>query len=327
MPTLRVWQNAIAGLPRHPGVVDMAVKQHALSIADAETMAATRAYLATLPKMGITPEARGGFDEFMASTPAASGIRFEPGTIAGAGGWWCIPDDPRSDTALIHFHGGGYVVGSAQAYRNFVSHLARQAEVSTFVPDYALAPEQPFPAAFDQAMAIVQTLHDGGRTNLAVSGDSAGGGLALAAAQAGVVSGPALRGIVLMSPWTDLTLTASSLSERAEADPVLTREAADGAAELYVGTGSRRDPRVSPRFGSFAGLPPVMVHVGADEVLLDDALSTGDNAEAAGVAAEVHVWEGMTHVFPASLATLHAAREAMELSAAFLRDQWAGLVR
>lgn len=299
----------------------MAIKQHKQTSVDAAAMVATREYMATLPKLAVVPEARGWYDEFLASTPAAANVSFEPGMIAGVSGWWCIPADAPADAALLHLHGGGYVLGSAQAYRNFVSHLAQKARVSAFIPDYALAPEAPFPAGLDQAIAIIEALQNEGREHLAISGDSAGGGLALAAAQA---AGSALRGILLISPWTDLTLTSPSLSEKANVDPILTPDSLAGAVALYAGSFAASDPRISPRFGTFAGLPPIMVHVGTDEILFDDAKALDDEAERAGVPIAVHIWDGMTHCFPFSLASLEAARDAIELSAAFVRDQLGG---
>ncbi|ANL51064.1 alpha/beta hydrolase family protein (plasmid) [Rhizobium phaseoli] len=296
----------------------MATKHHKQTAADVATMVATRAYMATLPKLAVVPESRGWYDDFMTLTPAADGVRFEPGTVAGVEGWWCIPADAPADAALLHLHGGGYVLGSALAYCNFVSHLAQQARVSAFIPDYALAPEAPFPASFDHAVAIIEALQDSGRTRLAISGDSAGGGLALAAAQTKRL---ALRGILLISPWTDLTLTSASLSERADADPILTPDALVEAVALYARSGDTTDPRISPRFGTFTGLPPIMVHVGTDEILLDDAKAVDDAAEHAGVPVTVHIWDGMTHGFLISLASLEAAREAIELAAAFVRGQ------
>jgi monoterpene epsilon-lactone hydrolase len=302
-------------------VAAVATKQHKQTSVDAATMVATREYMATLPKLAVVPEARGWYDEFLALTPAADNVRFEPGMIAGVSGWWCIPADAPADAALLHLHGGGYVLGSAQAYRNFVSHLAQKARVSAFIPDYALAPEAPFPAGLDQAIAVIEALQNEGRKHLAISGDSAGGGLALAAAQA---TGSALRGILLISPWTDLTLTSSSLSEKADVDPILTPDSLAGAVALYAGTINASNPRISPRFGIFAGLPPIMVHVGTDEILFDDAKAIEDAAEQAGVPIAVHIWEGMTHCFPFSLASLEAARDAIELSAAFVRNQLGG---
>jgi acetyl esterase/lipase len=289
-----------------------------MTVADAETMAATRAYLATMPRMVVAADSREFYDQFIGRTPAADGVRFESGTVAGVSGWWSIPENPLSDAALVHFHGGGYVMGSALAFRNFVSHLAQQAGVRTFIPEYALAPEAPFPAALDEAVAIIRELGEDGRTSIAVSGDSAGGGLALSAVQA---TGSTAAALVLISPWTDLTLASASIRERADSDPILSHDALAAAAASYALTHDRADARLSPRFGSFSAAPPIMVHVGTDEILFDDSMAI---AEASGARVDLHVWEGMTHVFPANLAALEAAREAVARSSAFIRSQIAG---
>ncbi|PPJ49122.1 alpha/beta hydrolase [Rhizobium sp. KAs_5_22] len=304
-------------LPRNEGVSSMANIIHKLDPSDANVMEGMRAYLATLPKIEIVPEARSGYDDFVSMTPPAEGVSFEPGAVAGVEGWWCIPTNAKPDKALVHFHGGGYIIGSARAYLNLVSHLAAQAKISAFVPDYALAPEAPFPAAFDQALAVVQELSADGRKTLAISGDSAGGGLALATAQSTTVK---LEALLLLSPWVDLTLSAPSISDAAVDDPILLRSALDSAAELYAGAHSRTDARISPRYGSFSTLPPMMVHVGTAEMLRDEAIAIGDAVAVSGSKVEVHVWEGMTHVFPLNLASLNAAKEALALSVGFLDE-------
>jgi epsilon-lactone hydrolase len=293
---------------------------HELHPDDESEMNATRAYLALQPKLAIVPEARDGFAALMGAILPAGGVTFEPAVIRGISGWWCIPTTPKPGVAILHLHGGGYVLGSASSHRPFISHLAQSVGASVFIPDYSLAPERPFPAALEDARASMDGLLSGDIRKVAVTGDSAGGGLALALAQS-LTADTAIAGVVAFSPWTDLTLTAASMEHLADVDPLLSRAALSKAADLYVGLETdRRDPRVSPRYGSKKGMPPVMIHVGADEVLRDDATGYGEAAEADRTRVDVHVWAGMTHVFPSSVATLHAAREALELSASFLRN-------
>lgn len=126
-----------------------------------------------------------------------------------------------------------------------------------------------------------------------------------------------------MSPWVDLALEGESMETRAGADPPLTRKKLDGAARLYLGDHDRRDPRASPLYGTLAGLPPVLLHVGEDAVLLDDARRYAEGVKAAGGTAELHVWQGMVHVFPASLAILRSAPEALDILGGFLRQHLA----
>jgi monoterpene epsilon-lactone hydrolase len=295
----------------------MARINHSEHLADRAVMLATRAYLALQPQLAMRPDARPAYDAFIGAVPAADGVSFEEAHVGGVRGWWCRPEASRSDVAVLHLHGGAYVLGSAGAYRNFVSHLAAAAGAAAFVADYALAPERPFPAAHEDVLAVLRGLRASGVERIAMSGDSAGAGLALAMVQSIIGDDctdlPHVAGVVALSPWTDLTLTSASLTERASFDPVLSREQLADAARLYAGTKvDLGDPRLSSRFGCLAGMPPVMIHVGSDEVLLDDALAYEE-------AAEVHVWAGMTHVFPASIQTLRAAREAIDFTGGFLR--------
>jgi acetyl esterase/lipase len=199
--------------------------------------------------------------------------------------------------------------------------------VAAFVPEYGLAPEHPFPAAVDEAQACYGGLVEKGFGKIALAGDSAGGGLALVLLSFPVAKsrdGSALRpvGAAVMSPWTDLTLSGASMETRAEADPLLTKDSLASTARLYLGGHDPRDPRASPLYGDLAGLPPVRIHVGEDEILLDDSLRCGERIESEGGIIQVHSWEGMTHVFPSSIALLHAAKEALDDIGDFLRRQF-----
>ena len=273
------------------------------------------------------PSARDMFDELMENTPATDGVTYEKGDVGGVPGSWCRPKDAAAAAAILYFHGGAYVAGSASAYRHFVGQFATRARVATFVPEYGLAPEHPFPAAVDDAQAAYQGLVEQGLTKIALAGDSAGGGLALVLLSllaAKARNGSTLRPIAaaVMSPWTDLALSGSSMETRAGADPLLTKDSLASTAQLYLGAHDARDPRASPLYGGLAGLPPVRIHVGEDEVLLDDSLRYGERLDSEGGTIQVHTWEGMIHVFPSSLANLQAAKEALDDIGDFLRQQF-----
>lgn len=294
-------------------------KEHLL---DRAAMALVRTMLAIQPKLQFVPDARPVFDELMEKTPEAQSVTYEAAEIAGVAGWWCRPQQAQRNAAIVYFHGGAYVLGSAKAYRNFVGQIADRAKMVAFVVDYSLAPERVFPAAVEDAKAVYLGLAAAGFSRLVIAGDSAGGGLALSlllltteAARVGTSPKPCAA--VVMSPWTDLALTGGSMADRAPADPLLTREALDGAARLYLGDHDRRDPLASPLYGSMDGLPPVLFHVGADEVLLDDSRRFASHIEALGGVAELHVWEGMTHVFASNLA-LQSAKDSMATIGHFL---------
>jgi len=158
----------------------MTTTHHLEYLPDRAAMESIRLMLSLMKGSVVDPSAREPFDHLMANTPAAPGIAYEAASIGGVPGWWCLPGDATPHSAILYFHGGGYVVGSARAYRHFAGHFAARANVCVFVPDYALAPEHPFPAAIDDAGASYAGLVGQGFSKIASAGDSAGGGLALA---------------------------------------------------------------------------------------------------------------------------------------------------
>jgi acetyl esterase/lipase len=301
---------------------------HPEHLLDRAAMLAMRAMIAVQPSVDLGPGGRAAFDALMERTPGAEGVFYEATTLGGVAGWWCRPADVAADAAILFLHGGAYVVGSAQAYRHFVGQIAARAGVPAYVADYGLAPERPCPAAVDDVDATYRGLAAAGFSKIAIVGDSAGGGLALVTAARmaqtapdGAVSCPVA--VAVMSPWTDLALTGDSIVARAKHDPLLTREALESARHFYLGQMDAKDPRVSPLYGDLASLPPVLLHVGEDEILLDDARRYAALLAKSGAVAELHVWQGMVHVFPANLAVLHAAREALDITDDFLRRNFA----
>lgn len=301
-----------------------AATYHDEHLLDRAAMLAMRGMLALQPATDFGPDALPAFDTLMERTPAAENVSYEHAEIGGVPGWWCRPEDGALGAAILYLHGGAYVVGSASAYRNFVGQIAKRVGVAAFVADYGLAPERPFPGAVDDALAVYGALADAGYDRIALVGDSAGGGLALvllAAATARAHDGCYRRPVAaaVMSPWTDLELSGSSMESRASADPLLNRATLETAATLYVEAKDRRNPQISPLYGLLSDLPPVCLHVGEDEVLLDDARRYADQFTDAGGEVELHVWKGMVHVFPANTAMLRAAGEALDDIARFLR--------
>jgi epsilon-lactone hydrolase len=196
------------------------------------------------------------------------------------------------------------------------------------VPDYRLAPEHPFPAGLLDAQACYRGLIEHGVRQIAIVGDSAGGGLTLALLslfKTQEASGSVFpRAAVVLSPLTDLTLSGRSWQSRAAADPYFTRSQAASVVPLYLGTHDPKDPLASPLFGNLAGLPPIRVHVGDDETLLDDSLRYVERAVAAGVDARVDIWEGLPHVFPSAVGQLEAADRAMSVIGSFLAERLSG---
>jgi monoterpene epsilon-lactone hydrolase len=287
----------------------MTILRHGLTAADREAMIAFRARIAAHP-VAIT---RASYDAMLEQMPSADSVSYAETSIAGVRGVWCTPSTSSSKAAVLYLHGGVFVYGTAHAYRHFAGQIAARSGVPVFVADYRRAPEEPFPAALNDTVAAYGGLagrHDA--RNVAVVGDSAGGGLALSLLQ----GEPNARCGVLFSPWTDLALTGASIESNASDDPQLSRAALEAGAGQYLGGHDPRDPLASPLYGSVRGTPAIQVHVGTAEILLDDSLRL---ASRGGI--EVHEWEGMPHVFPSAVGLFEAARAAHDVVAAFLRAE------
>jgi epsilon-lactone hydrolase len=298
----------------------MTTIHHPLSAEDCETMAKVRA--TALAGKGVLE--RGAFDALLESTPPAPGVIYEAAKVGGVAGFWCRPTGAMEKSAILYLHGGAYIVGSARAYRHFVGQIAARARCVAFVADYALAPEHPFPAALNDARAAYRGLVGLGYAHIALAGDSCGGGLALVLlalsveeARDGIAGTP--TGAAVLSPWTDLALTGATLESRADADPFLTRAALATAASLYLGQTSPRDALASPLYGKPQHLPPVCLHVGEDEILLEDSLRFAERFDGPAANMTLNVWEGMPHVFLSMVGTLGAASIALDEVGAFLK--------
>lgn len=220
------------------------------------------------------------------------------------GGLPCLQLTPREhseDRLLVYVHGGGYSLGSAATHRPLAARLARALGCKALLPDYRLAPEHPCPAALDDTLAVWRALPQGVRARAILAGDSAGGGLALALAMRLRDAGEQLpSALVLLSPWTDLTISGESVDRLAEHEVMLARPGLEWMAARYAGALARDDVRVSPLFGSFEGLPRMLIQVGEYEVLLDDARRAAQRASDAGVATTLQIWERQVHVFQAT---------------------------
>jgi acetyl esterase/lipase len=301
------------------------VVTHPLDPEDAAITTAIRAMASSTKGVSRGVEARGQFDALMESVSPRDDVTFEEDTLGGIPGVWAHPANGRSGEAIVHLHGGWFNLGSAEAYRHLVGHLAARAGARAFIPDYRLAPEHPFPAATDDVLACYRALAGSGTRRIGLTGDSAGGNLALVLASrvtGEVVSTRAtLVGVAALSPVTDLTLSGATYDTRADADPFFTRPQVARLVHSYLGSADANDPLASPLYGRLAGMPPVRIHVGDDEVLLDDSLRYAARAASAGVDARLDVWMGMPHGFPASIGKLKAAARALDAVGAFLTER------
>jgi monoterpene epsilon-lactone hydrolase len=217
---------------------------------------------------------RGPFNDIMGRVAVPEGVTFEATTVGWISGWWAKSAQGQKTAAIVHVHGGWFNWGTAQSFRNFVGHIALSAGVDGFMPDYRLAPEHPFPAAVEDLEACYRGPVDQGITKIALTGDSAGGNLAvvlLSIASAQVFNGGAPVCAVAFAPVTDLALTGEGFDTRAQADPYFTKSQAAGLVRSYLGETDPRNPLASPLYGDLSGLPPIRVQVGDDEVLLDDS--------------------------------------------------------
>ena len=265
---------------------------------------------------------RASFEATLATIPVAPDLAFAPDTLAGLPTLRTASPGAAADAALLYLHGGAYVAGSAQGYRGLAGEMARAAGVTGYAVDYRLAPEAPFPAAVNDAVAAYQALLARGlaASRIVLVGDSAGGGLVAAALLALRDAGTALpAAAVLISPWADLTGTAMSLVTKAAADPSLTPEGLRAGAQHYLGTAPANHPLASPVFADFTGLPPLLIQVGSAEILLDDAVRLAGAAGAANVAVRLEVWPEMPHVWHAFGFMLEEGRRAIAGAGDFLR--------
>ncbi len=254
------------------------------------------------------------------SLPIPKDVTFTPATVGGVKGEWVRAG--ATDATLLYLHGGGYFACSPRTHRPITAAYARRG-FAVFVPDYRLAPEHPFPAAIEDADAAWRGLLDAGHQAgaLAVSGDSAGGGLALALMLTLRDRGDALPcAAALFSPWTDLAGTGASVVDNASRDAMFWAPGLVKAGAFYLGAQPADTKLASPLYADLSGLPPLLVHVGEREILRDDSIRLADRARKAGVDVDLRVWNVVPHVWQLAQ-FVPEARHSLDLAAAFLRDR------
>lgn len=272
---------------------------------------------------------RAGFEELMARIPVPADVRHETVTVGGVSGVEVTIDGADSQNVILYFHGGVYVIGSASASVPLISDLARRAGTRGLTLEYRLAPEHPFPAAVEDAQSAYEGLLDEGFSpeRIALAGESAGGGLAvallLALRERGV---PLPSSAFLMSPYADLTLSGDSIVTKEALDPTLTPEGLGLRIPDYVGSADPTNPLISPVFADLSGLPPLLIQSGSHEILLSDALRLAESAALADVEVSLDVVPGVPHVFQAFAALLDEADAALERASAFLNHHYAARV-
>jgi epsilon-lactone hydrolase len=257
---------------------------------------------------------------------AADDIASENVTVAGRAAEWVKAPGSQTGRAILYLHGGGYVMGSPNTHRSLAGEISRAAQAAVLLVDYRLAPEHPCPAAVEDGVASYRWLLGQGFTprQLAIAGDSAGGGLVVAT----LVSArdqdlPLPAAAVCISPWSDMTCSNESYKTRAEADPMVGSGGIGDMARLYLQGTDAQNPLASPNFASLRSLPPLLIHVGRDEVLLDDSIKLDQKAKADGVDSTLEIWEDMIHVWHAFHPMLPEGKQAITRVGEFLRQKWA----
>lgn len=287
-----------------------------------------------LRKVRAAPEARGSLDRVARLTfsiPPRSVLTPDCLSVDGRNpvrALWAHGVAPKPRGLILFLHGGGYVAGSAMTHAGMVARLARESGLRAVLPNYRLAPDAPFPAAVDDALTAWLALLERGYDprDIALGGDSAGGGLA--AALLGVLAdkGMDLPGrVFLMSPWSDLTLSGATLESNAGTDPLLPANRIRELRDIYLGGAAPDDPRASPLFARFSGRGPVLIQVGSGEILLSDSQRLADAMQRDGVDVQLDVWPDLPHVWHLFQGWLPEADQALTRICGFLDGIGSGL--
>jgi epsilon-lactone hydrolase len=268
-------------------------------------------------------EQRANFEKMLSAQPLADDVNTTPAELGGVPVLNIETGEASRDAVMLWFHGGWYVIGSPRTSAGLSSDLARRVDAKVISVDYRLAPEHPYPAALQDASAAYRGLLDSGvePRSIAIVGESAGGGLAVALlaslAEEGLAQ-PACA--VLLSPWTDLTLSGETMTSKVGIDPVFTREKVSVRADDYVGSADPADPSISPIFADLHGLPSILIQAGSHEILLDDTIRLARRAAVDDVDVTLHVTPGVPHGFQAFAAILDEGDAALTRVARFLQS-------
>jgi monoterpene epsilon-lactone hydrolase len=272
------------------------------------------------------PTLRAGLEEVMRRTPVAGDVRKTPTVVGGVKAIEVTIAGTDPDNVILYFHGGGYLIGSAEATVPLVADLARRTSTKVITVDYRLAPENPYPAAVEDAKAAYEGLLSQGvePDQIALAGESAGAGLAAATLLRLRDDDTLLpSSAFLMSPMADLTLSGDTIADKQAEDPVLTATLLNRGVTYYVADGDPSDPYISPILGDLRGLPPLLIQAGSHEILLSDAIRLAGRAATADVQVTLEVVPGVPHVFQGFAAMLDEADAALDRAAIFLNTRFA----
>lgn len=278
--------------------------------------------LPTVLQLGRLAELRAEYDDIAKGHALPSDVSYQPVNAGGVSGEWLSGPRPCDNRVILYLHGGCYATGSVETHRDLMTRLSIEASMRVLGLNYRLAPMHPFPAAVEDAAAAYRWLLRTGiePARIAIAGDSAGAGLALAAIITIRDEGlPVPGAVVCLSPWVDLAVSGASMQSKASEDPIVSRDMLLGWGKLYLGDHDPRTPLASPLYADLRRIPPTLIQVGSAEVLLDDSVGLSERASAAGVDTRLEVWPGMIHVWHSFAAILPEARQAIERIGKFVR--------
>ncbi len=268
---------------------------------------------------------RSEFEAIGTKMRPAHGVQVRHANIAGIECDWLVPEGCDDAPVLYYLHGGAYVMGSPKTHRRMVSHIISRAGMRALLPDYRLAPENPFPASLEDSTGVYRALIEGGvdPTNIAIGGDSAGGNLAMATLLALRDAGDSLPATCfLLSPWLDLAAKGESHETRAKHDPWFRPEDMPEVVRKYCSEYDLKNPLVSPVYADASDLPPTLIQVGDHEILLSDSTRLADNIEKAGGEVTLQIWPEMWHVFQFFIGQMPESKKAIKGIAEYLRQQF-----
>lgn len=241
---------------------------------------------------------RVGFERASNITKYPRFVKKEELTYAGIPAMWFTPEGYSKSKTILYLHGGGYVMGSVNTHRALIARIARASNCKAIGVDYRKAPENPFPAAIEDALAVYKQLLEDGYENIVIMGDSAGGGLSLVLLQLiKKYKLPKASCAVLLSPWTDLTMSGDSIQSKKDVDPLIQPHLLDIFSKRYYGNENPENPLISPLFADVKGFPPILIQVGGNETLLDDSTRMAQKLNKAGVKVKLDIFENMMHVW------------------------------